>query len=40
MARNVYVTALEPGTGKSAVILGLDGDAVRAGPGAWGSSAR
>ena len=23
MARNVYVTALEPGTGKSAVILGL-----------------
>ena len=23
MARNVYVTALEPGTGKSAVVLGL-----------------
>ena len=23
MARNVYVTALEPGSGKSAVVLGL-----------------
>jgi BioD-like phosphotransacetylase family protein len=39
VARNVYVTALEPGTGKSAVVLGLI-EILSAGRAAWGSSAR